>query len=265
MRRRPDTAAPIRIVVCADRAAVAGHVAALVVDAVAGGGARVLGLPTGDTPTGIYRRLVAAHRAGRLSFRHVTTFNLDEYVGLAAGHPQSYAAYMRRHLLDHVDLAPAAAGGRADIPDGAAADPQAEAARYEAAIAAAGGLDLALLGLGGNGHIGFNEPGAAPGSRCRVVRLAPATVAANARHFAAPARPPRAGITMGVATILAARRIVLAASGRAKAAAVAAALRPPPTPACPASFLQTHGDATFVLDRDAAALIGAGGYAVEAE
>ncbi len=210
----------------------------------------VLGLATGRTMERVYARLVDMHRAG-LSFAGCRTFNLDEYVGLEADDPRSYRATMDRLLFGLVD----AVRERTAVPDGMARDPDAEAARYEAAIAASGGIGLQLLGIGETGHIGFNEPPSALGSRTRVVTLTAETRAQNAPMFGgdADAVPPRA-ITMGVGTILAAREIVLLAIGEAKAPILARALDGPVTPLVSASALQLHPCCLVVADAAAARL-----------
>ena len=210
-----------------------------------------LGLATGATMTPLYARLVAAHRAGLISFREVTSFNLDEYVGVAAGSPASFHRYMQDHLLEHVDIEAA----RARIPNGMADDVAAEAASYEEQIAASGGIDLLLLGIGANGHIGFNEPGSNFASRTREVSLDEATRIANAGGFSDLASVPRRAITMGVATILEARHILLIATGSEKAAAVAAAIEGPIGSACPASALRLHRNVEIICDEQAAAAL----------
>lgn len=207
----------------------------------------VLGLATGNSPEPAYDELVRLHRDEGLSFAGVTTFNLDEYVGIGPDHPGSYHAYMRQHLFDRVDIDPA----RTHLPDGLAADPAAAGAAYEAAIRAAGGIDLQLLGIGRNGHIGFNEPGADRAGRTRAVDLAPETLIANAPVFPGGKVPPRA-MTMGLGTILDCRAIVLLATGATKAAAVKAALTGPVGIDCPASLLRTHADVEWHLDAEAA-------------
>lgn len=208
----------------------------------------VLGLATGNSPEPLYAELVRLHREEGLSFAGVTTFNLDEYVGIGPDHPGSYHAYMRQHLFDRVDIDPA----RTHVPDGLAADPVASGRAYDAAIQAAGGIDLQLLGIGRNGHIGFNEPGADPHGITGPVDLAPATLEANAAVFPGGAVPPRA-MSMGLGTILSARAIVLLATGATKAAAVKAALTGPVTVDCPASLLRDHPCVTWHLDAEAAA------------
>ena len=209
--------------------------------------APVLGLATGSTPLLTYQSLVDRHRAG-LSFSSVTTFNLDEYVGLPHDHPQSYHTYMRDALFDQIDIA----ADRIRIPDGNAHNPDRACQQFEDAIEQAGGVDLWLLGIGSNGHIAFNEPGCQPDTRTRVVDLAPETIEANSRFFDSPDDVPRTAITAGIATILAARKILLIACGQNKATAVKDALQGPVSPDCPASFLQSHSDCTFLLDENAA-------------
>jgi glucosamine-6-phosphate deaminase len=207
----------------------------------------VLGLPAGNTPRTVYAELARLHRAEGLSFAGVRAFNLDEYVGLGPEHPASFRRALDDGFYRLVDL-PAE---QAHAPDGRALDPAAAAVAYEAEIAGAGGVDLVLLGIGGNGHVAFNEPGSPFDTRTRVVALSDATRAANRPAFD-PAPVPREAITIGIATILAARRVVLLATGPTKSAAVAQAIEGPITPELPASALQAHGDATFILDGAAA-------------
>ena len=211
----------------------------------------VLGLATGGTPVGIYEQLVEAHRRGLVSFGQATTFNLDEYVGLPDGHPESYRAYMERHLFRHVDLSPE----RTHIPNGGAPDPEEECRRYDALIRQTGQLDLQLLGLGHNGHIGFNEPSHALLSGTHVVELAAETRAANARYFASLDEVPARAITMGVGTILKARMVVLVVKGADKADIVHRALTGPISTDCPASLLQTHPRLVVLLDPAAGRLL----------
>jgi glucosamine-6-phosphate deaminase len=239
----------MNIIVRASADDVADHVHDELVAHLSAAPATVLGLPTGGTPVPIYARLVERFQNGRCSFKHASTFNLDEYVGLGADHPASYAAYMRRHLFDHVDCPIE----QRHIPNGLAADVVAEAQEYERAIAAAGGLDYVLLGLGQNAHIGFNEPGSDFDSRTRRVELTPSTIAANARYFGEGQQPPVRAISMGIGTILEARRIVVVATGAAKAEAVRRMVKEPPTTAVPGSALQRGRDVTMVLDLAAAA------------
>lgn len=206
----------------------------------------VLGLATGRTMERVYARLVEAGP----SFRQVRTFNLDEYVGLAPGDPNSYRSYMQAHLFDRVDIEPA----NTHLPDAGAADLKAAARRYEALITAAGGLDLQLLGIGETGHIGFNEPLSSLMSRTRDKSLTLATRRQNAAMFGDdPERVPTRAMTMGVGTILDAREVLLLATGAHKAAIVAKAIEGPITSMVTASALQLHPNCKVVLDEDAAA------------
>lgn len=209
--------------------------------------ASVLGLATGSTPLRLYELLVEMAGAGTLDASRATTFNLDEYVGLPATHPQSYAAFMQAHLFSRLKVA------SWHIPDGTARDIPRHCAQYEQAIAAAGGIDLQLLGLGSDGHIGFNEAGSSLASRTRLKTLTAQTVADNAPHFASPAEVPRHVITMGVGTIMEARRCLVLAFGARKARAVAAMAEGPVSASCPASALQMHPACTLIMDEPAAA------------
>jgi glucosamine-6-phosphate deaminase len=237
----------VKVLILPDAGSAALRCAGILADCLARDPAAVLGLATGETMRPVYAGLVDLHGAGRADFARATTFNLDEYVGVGPDHPASFATFMREALFDHVNLDPA----RAHLPRGDAADPEAEAARYEAAIAAAGGIGLQLLGIGRNGHIAFNEPTSSLGSRTRVKTLTEATRKANAPAFA-PGPVPRHAITMGIATILQARACLLLATGAAKAAAVARMVEGPLGADCPATALQLHPEATVVLDEAAA-------------
>lgn len=208
----------------------------------------VLGLATGSTPIGAYARLVEWHREGGLSFAGVRTVNLDEYRGLAPDHDQSYRYFMQTNLFDHVDVDRA----NTNVPDGLAADPAAECARYDRVLRDLGYADLQLLGLGHNGHIGFNEPGPAFVLPTHMVDLTESTINANARLFSSRDEVPRQALTMGIGGIMRAKRVVVAVSGADKAEAVARAFAGPVTPEVPASVLQLHPD--VVLVADAAAL-----------
>jgi glucosamine-6-phosphate deaminase len=231
--------------------AVAGEIAALI-RARAGGGRRaVLGLATGSTPQGVYEELVRLHRAEGLSFANVVTFNLDEYYPMQPGELQSYHRFMRELLFDHVDV-PA---GAVHIPDGTVA-PEGVTAyceRYEAMIREAGGIDLQLLGIGRTGHVGFNEPGSARDSTTRLITLDRVTRMDAASDFFGEANVPRKAITMGVGTILSARRVVMMAFGEHKAGIIRRAVEGDVTPSVAASFLQHHADARVYLDGAAAA------------
>lgn len=240
-----------RIEVVGNPGAVAERAAAIVQARLRDRGPTTLGLATGATMTPLYARLVAATRAGLISFQAASSFNLDEYVGVVPQSRGSFHAYMHEQLFRHVDL-PAE---RANIPNGKAKDVAAEAARYEAQIVAAGGIDLLLLGVGANGHIGFNEPGSDFTSRTREIRLHEATRIANAGNFLNLESVPRCAITMGIGTILEARKILLVATGPEKATAVAAAIEGPIETACPASALRLHGNVDILCDEPAAAAL----------
>jgi glucosamine-6-phosphate deaminase len=208
----------------------------------------VLGLPTGATPRPLYAELVRRHREEGLSFAGATSFNLDEYVGVAPDHPGSFRHYMEEALFRHVDLSPA----RAHVPDGLALDVPAACGAYEAAIAAAGGLDLVLLGLGGDGHLAFNEPTSSLASRTRIKTLSATSRAANQPAFGLYPVPSHV-VTMGIATILEARRCLLLAHGAHKAPALAAMIEGPVSSMVPASALQLHPRVTVLCDEAAAA------------
>jgi glucosamine-6-phosphate deaminase len=210
-------------------------------------------LPTGITPLGMYGRLVEMHRSGGVSFANATFFNLDEYLGLAPDHEASYHVYMKEHFYGLIDADPA----RVFVPDGAAPDPEAECERYEAAIKEAGGIDVCVLGIGRNGHIGFNEPGAPFDSRTRVVELSESTRKVNASDFEADRAPERA-ITAGMATIFDSKSVLLLASGTNKAGAVAAAVEDEVSESLPASMLRSHPSAVLFLDEAAASDLGHG-------
>lgn len=207
----------------------------------------VLGLATGRSQLDVYRGLVAAHRAGDVSFARACSFNLDEYIGLPPSHPASFHAYMNKNFFDLVDLP----SDRSRVPDGLANDPNEEARCYEMSITEAGGIDLQLLGIGVNGHIGFNEPGSSETAGTRVATLSAATRSANQRDFADGEAVPEQAITMGIATILAAREIVMVATGLAKRDAVRRALDRKVSSDCPASFLQHHPFVTLICDAEA--------------
>ena len=239
----------MRIRVFSSPRAAARALAAAVASALRATPRLVLGLPTGRTPILLYDELIALHRARGADFSRATTFNLDEFVGLAATHPSSYRAFMQRHLFDHVNLP----RRRIHFLDGAARDVAGECMRYERAIARAGGLDLLILGLGTNGHIGFNEPDTALIARTHRTALSEATRRANAALFGHRLRAvPREALSMGMATILHARRIVLLATGSSKAGCVERSINGPLTPRTPASFLQLHRDVEVWVDRAAA-------------
>ena len=207
----------------------------------------VLGLATGGTPVGTYKQLVEWYNKGDIDFSEVTTVNLDEYRGLPKEHPESYWSFMHRNLFDHVNIRPEAI----NLPDGTNMDADAECARYDAVIHNVGGIDLQLLGMGLNGHIGFNEPDEYFSKGTHCVNLTESTIEANKRFFASADDVPRQAYTMGVQTIMLARRIVLVVSGENKAETVRKAFFGPVTPQVPASILQLHTDVSIVADEAA--------------
>jgi glucosamine-6-phosphate deaminase len=219
--------------------------------------APVLGLATGSSPLAAYDVIVAAYERGALSAAHASAVLLDEYVGLPPDHPEGYGAFIRRQLIDRIDLPP----GRLFGPDVHAGDLAAACAAYDALIAELGGVDLQLLGIGSDGHIGFNEPGSSLASRTRLKTLTHATRADNARFFGGDVEQvPRHVVTQGLGTILEARRLVLVACGESKAEPVARAIEGPLTAICPASVLQLHPHATVVVDEAAAARLSLADY-----
>ncbi|MGY1843267.1 glucosamine-6-phosphate deaminase [Modestobacter sp. SYSU DS0875] len=236
---------------------VADAVAGSVLAALARGGPVVLGLATGSSPLLAYRELLRRHAEEGLDLTGVQAFLLDEYVGLPAGHPESYREVIRRELTDDLGLDPAVVHG----PDGAADDPVQAARDYEARLKAAGPVAVQLLGIGANGHLGFNEPGSSLASRTRLKTLTEQTRRDNARFFGGDVDAvPRHVITQGLGTVLEAEHLVLVATGEAKAAAVAAAVEGPVSASCPASVLQLHPHVTFVVDEAAGARLGRADY-----
>jgi glucosamine-6-phosphate deaminase len=247
----------VEILIRPSAAHVARLVARLVADRVRAKPELVLGCATGRTMESVYDELVAEHGAGRVDLRHVRTFNLDEYVGLAPDDPGSYHHYMRERLFDRVGLPLE----RTRLPNGVAPDLAAEARAYERAIVEAGGIDLQLLGLGVTGHIGFNEPLSALMSRTREKALTPTTRAQNAEMFGGdPAAVPSRALTMGVGTILEAREVLLVATGAAKAAILARATEGPITARISATALQLHPNCKVVVDEAAASALEGGAY-----
>ena len=227
----------------------AAAVARRVADALACEPSLVLGLPTGRTSIGVYEQLRELHARGRVDFARAIAFNLDEFAGIPPAHPGSFRSFMDRHLFAHVNLP----STHIHFLNGVAEDLDAECERYETAIEAAGGVDLQLLGIGSNGHIGFNEPGDELTARTHRVRLAESTRRDNAALFDGdPARVPREALSMGMGTILKAGGLILMAIGARKAHCVERALRGPISTHLPASFLQLHRRVELYLDRDAA-------------
>ncbi|MBN1808521.1 MAG: glucosamine-6-phosphate deaminase [Planctomycetes bacterium] len=243
----------VNVVVLENKAAVAKKAADMIEAQVKAKPASVLGFATGSTPEGCYAELAARCKAGKVSFKGVATFNLDEYLGLDGEHDQSYRYFMNDRLFNHIDIRP----WNTNVLNGVAADPGFECLAFERKILACGGVDLWLLGIGNNGHIAFNEPGSAPDSRTRIVRLTESTIKANSdgRFFKNPLEVPHYALSAGIGTIREAREIVLLATGDGKADAVKAALKGPMSLDCPASLLQKHDNFTFICDKAAAAKI----------
>lgn len=212
----------------------------------------VLGLATGSTPVGMYRQLIDWYKKGDLDFSQVKTVNLDEYVGLAPTHDQSYRCFMQTNLFDHVNIDPAST----NVPDGMAADPEAECLRYNQVIRDMGGIDIQVLGMGHNGHIGFNEPAPEFPKETHCVDLTESTINANSRLFDSVDEVPRQAYTMGIGTIMAAKQVLVVVSGEDKAQIVRDAFFGPVTPEVPASILQFHPNAVAIVDEAAFSLCG---------
>lgn len=211
----------------------------------------VLGMATGSTPIPAYQELIRLYRQGLVDFSRAVSFNLDEYVGLPEEHPCSYHRFMQEQLFGQVNIRPEAV----HVPDGNAADLEAAASAYDEAIRQAGGIDVQVLGIGRNGHIGFNEPDEQFVYGCHVVHLTASTIRANRRFFASEAEVPRRAVSLGIGSIMNARQILLIATGEEKAQAVREAVYGDVTPRIQASILRTHPDALFLLDRGAASLL----------
>lgn len=207
----------------------------------------VMGFATGSTPEGLYQRLIEKYRKQEITFKDVVSFNLDEYIGLDKDHPNSYYYFMREKLFDHVDIS----FDNVNIPNGAASDLEAECQAFEAKIKQAGGIELQILGIGGNGHIGFNEPGTPFTSRTQVVDLASSTIKANSRFFDSIEEVPTQAVSMGIGTIMESKEILLLASGETKRDAMTAVLRGDITEDVPATVLQKHPNVTIIADEAA--------------
>ena len=218
----------------------------------------VLGLATGSTPVGAYKELIAMYQQGDVSFREVRSVNLDEYKGLAPTHDQSYRYFMQDNLFNHIDIDPA----NTNVPNGLAEDAEAECIVYDKLVESLGYADLQLLGIGNNGHIGFNEPDSCFIKPTHVVDLTESTISANARFFESANDVPRQALTMGIGCIMAARRVLLVANGAGKADAMYAAICGDVDPKCPASILQFHNDVVVVGDEAALSKVIAAGVPV---
>ena len=211
----------------------------------------VLGLATGSSPIPTYQTLIDMHKAGVLDFSRAKSFNLDEYVGIDPEHVCSYHRFMQDNMFSQVNMKPE----NIHIPDGNAADIAASATAYDDAIVAAGGIDLQLLGIGRNGHIGFNEPGEQFICGCHEVQLSASTIEANTRFFDSEADVPRAAVSLGIGAIMAAKQVLLIATGADKADAIRRAVEEDVSPLCQASILRTHPNVIFLLDENAASLL----------
>lgn len=207
----------------------------------------VMGFATGSTPEGLYQRLIEKYRKQEITFKDVVSFNLDEYIGLDKDHPNSYYYFMREKLFDHVDIS----FDNVNIPNGVASDLEAECQAFEAKIKQAGGIELQILGIGENGHIGFNEPGTPFTSRTQVVDLASSTIKANSRFFDSIEEVPTQAVSMGIGTIMESKEILLLASGETKRDAMTAVLRGDITEDVPATVLQKHPNVTIIADEAA--------------
>jgi len=240
-----------KVTIFKDERILAKTLAGQIVQALADKPDLVLGLPTGRTPIRLYHELGALHAKGEADFSRVTTFNLDEFLGIGPDHPGSYRAFMQAHLFSRINVP----DSRINILNGVAADPAAECARYERAIADAGGIDLQLLGIGTNGHIGFNEPARELAGKTHRVELKASTRRSNAALFGDTDAVPREALSMGMATILRARRIILIATGKSKAGCVKRMVNGVITTRLPASFLQLHRAVELMLDETAAGAV----------
>ncbi len=237
----------MKLIVCKNYDDLSAAAAELVAGVIRENPTCVLGLATGSTPVGLYRGLIDRYNRGELDFSGVTSVNLDEYYPIAPDNDQSYRYFMNQNLFDHVNIDKA----KTYVPDGLAADPDAACEAYEAIVARVGAADIQVLGIGQNGHIGFNEPADALEVKTHVTGLTESTIKANARFFASEADVPTKALTMGIGTILGAKRIVILASGASKQDAVAKLLAGKLDTSCPASMLNLHSDVTVICDEAA--------------
>lgn len=238
----------MKVIVCKDSDEMSRVAASIFADRIRKNPKIVLGLATGGTPVKMYKELIRMHKEEGLDFSKVVTYNLDEYLGITGDHDQSYRYFMNTNLFDHININKA----NTHVLNGKAKDAAAECKSYEEQIKSAGGIDIQLLGIGGNGHIAFNEPGSPKDSRTRIVNLTQKTIEDNARFFASANDVPKQALSMGNGTIMEAREIVLIADKSSKADAIAKSVEGPLTEQVPASLLQAHKKTTFVVDKDAA-------------
>ena len=237
----------MKIIVCENYAEISARAAELIADLVKAKPDCVLGLATGSTPVGMYKELIAKNTAGEISFKDVTTYNLDEYYPIEPTHEQSYRYFMNVNLFDHIDIDKT----KTFVPNGLTENPEEEGAAYDAAIEAAGGVDLQVLGIGQNGHIAFNEPDDALIAGTHITSLTDDTIEANSRFFASKADVPTRAFTMGIGSIMKAKKIILLANGANKHAAIAQMLDDKITTQCPATILKAHADVYLFCDKAA--------------
>jgi glucosamine-6-phosphate deaminase len=237
----------MNIVITDDYCSLSTYVAKEIVTTIKNNKHTVLGLPTGGTPEGMYKELVKMYHNSEVDFSCVKTFNLDEYIGLANEHSQSYYYYMKKNLFDHVNLKQE----NVHVPSSNTKNMQGSCEEYEREIDHAGGIDLMILGIGLNGHIGFNEPGSSTTDTTRIVDLDESTIAANSRYFSSLNDVPKKGITIGIKTILKSKKIIVIASGINKSQIISDVLKNEPTSKIPATHLKLHSNVQLVLDKDA--------------
>lgn len=237
----------MKIVVCENYEAMSKVGADIIAQLLKDKPTCVLGLATGSTPVGMYTELAKMNAAGEISFKDVTSYNLDEYYPLAPTHDQSYRYFMNKNLFDKVDIDKE----KTHVPDGLAEDPTAMGAAYDAAIEAAGGIDLQVLGLGPNGHIAFNEPEEELYAGTHLTGLTESTIKANSRFFDSIEDVPTQAVTMGIGSIMKAKKIIVLASGKGKHAVIEKMLSGRITTQCPGTLLLAHADVTLIVDKDA--------------
>ena len=234
----------MKLITCKNYEEISAVAADIVADVMKAKPDCVLGLATGSTPVGMYKKLIEKNATGEIDFSAVTTVNLDEYYPIAPDNDQSYRYFMNENLFNHVNIDKS----RTYVPDGLADDPAAACEAYEEIVARVGGADIQVLGIGQNGHIGFNEPAEALDVKTHVTGLTESTIKANARFFASEADVPTKALTMGIGTILGAKKIIILANGAAKHDAISIMLAGGLTTACPASMLNLHNDVTVICD-----------------
>lgn len=247
----------MKVIICDTSEEMSKRAARIFAESIKGNPKIVIGLATGGTPVKMYQELIRLHREGGLDFSKVTSFNLDEYLGLSGDHEQSFRYFMDKNLFNHINIDKK----RTHVLNGKADNPEGECRDFERKIKEAGGIDIQLLGIGSNGHIAFNEPDSKLDSRTRVVSLSSKTIKDNSRFFKPGEEVPKKALSLGIGTILEAREIVLIADGEGKADAIAQAVESPVSEKVPASFLQRHSNCTIIIDKTAAKKL-KGSYAI---